>query len=162
MPDQLEDEERPVPVLERWKQTEPLRLYLYGITVPLLGVALVYGWLTAEQLGAWLAVAAALFAGSSVAGELARRKVSSPDTVDRDLDWQHRASYARGVEDALHTTPDAVAGLLTEPAPVVELETTAMVAQTRQDRCSHIESGRRCVLRKHKSEKDGGPPHHYG
>jgi hypothetical protein len=156
VPDQLEDV--PVSVLERWHQTEPLRLYLYGITVPLLGVLLVYGWVTTEQLGAWLAVAAALFVGSSAAGELARRKVSSPDTVDRGLDWQHRTSYARGVEDALHTTPDKLAGLMTESAPVAVPETAELAAQGAQDRCRYIENGRRCVLRKHGRDT----PHHYG
>ena len=70
------DHDAPSSFLERWAETEPLRLYLYGITVPLFGVALVYGWLNAEQLAAWLAVAAALFIGSTVAGELARRKVT--------------------------------------------------------------------------------------
>lgn len=156
MPDQLEDDQsRPVPLLERWQQTEPLRLHLYGITVPLLGVALVYGWVTTEQLGAWLAVAAALFIGSSVAGELARKKVSSPDTVDRGLDWQHRASFAQGMDAAEQRAPDQ---LLTEPVPVVVPETAELAAHGAQDRCRYIENGRRCVLRKHGKET----PHHYG
>jgi hypothetical protein len=109
-------------LLQRWQETEPLRLYLYGITVPLLGVALVYGWVTTEQLGAWLAVAGALFIGSTVAGELARRHVNSPAVLERELDEQHRDSYSRGVEDALHMSPE---------------------------RCRYIESGRRCVLDPH-------------
>lgn len=127
--------------LDRWQQTEPLRLYLYGITVPLLGVALVYGWVTTEQLGAWAGVAGALFVGSSVAGELARRKVNSPATLDAALDEQHRDSYSRGVEDALHRTPDLVTATVRAP-----------------ERCRFIENGRRCVLDVHGTEA----PHHYG
>lgn len=87
--------------LRRWQDAEPLRLYLYGITVPLLGAALAYGWLSTEQLGAWLAVAGALFVGSTVAGELARRKVASPRTVEHWLEQQHQASWELGVEDTL-------------------------------------------------------------
>lgn len=136
----------PVSWLEHWQQTEPLRLYLYGITVPLLAAAVTYGWLSTEQLGAWLAVAAALFLGSSLAGELARRQVTSPATLESDLEAQHRASYAHGVEDALHVTPDVAAARTTELAAV------------RPPRCGYIESGRRCVLDKHGKET----PHHYG
>lgn len=132
--------------LERWQNTEPLRLYLYGITVPLLAAAVVYGWVTTEQMGAWLAVAGALFVGSSVAGELARKKVTSPATLDEDLEAQHRTSYAHGVEDALHTTPETAAAV------------TAEIAAVRPPRCRHIENGRRCVLDQHGKET----PHHYG
>ena len=131
--------------LERWQRTEPLRLYLYGITVPLLAAAVTYGWLTTEQLGAWLAVAGALFVGSTVAGELARRKVTPVDgpVVEDWLDQVHRDSYSRGVEDALHTTPDA---------------TAQMRAVRPGGTCRYIENGRRCVLDVHEEET----PHHYG
>jgi hypothetical protein len=110
---------------------------------------LVYGWMTTEQLGAWLAVAAALFIGSSLAGELARRKVTSPATRDRLLDEVHAMSYASGVEDALHTTPDAVAAAVT---------TSMRAVRPAETRCRYIENGRRCVLDPHGKET----PHHYG
>ena len=144
----MPDHDKDTDWLDTWRDTEPLRLYLYGITVPLLGVGLVYGWLTERQLGAWLAVAAALFIGSSVAGELARRQVTSPATVHAWLAETDRDSYARGVEDALHTTPD---------------ETAAETAQLRKvrpqaERCRYIENGRRCVLNAHSK----AAPHHYG
>jgi hypothetical protein len=131
--------------LGRWQETEPLRLYLYGITVPLLAAAVTYGWLSTEQLGAWLAVAAALFIGSSVAGELARRKVTPVEgpVLNYWLDQVHQDSYTRGVEDALHVTPDA---------------TAEMRAVRPVERCRFIESGRRCVLDQHGKET----PHHYG
>lgn len=150
MPD-VAEHAAPVGWLERWKATEPLRLYLYGITVPLLAAAVTYGWLTTEQLGAWLAVAGALFIGSSVAGELARRHVVSPATSDRWMDDVHAASYAQGVQDAVHRTPDLIAA-----------RTTEMAAVRPTERCRYIENGRRCVLDAHKVEKEGGRPHHYG
>jgi len=131
--------------LERWQETEPLRLRLYGITVPLLAAAVTYGWITTEQLGAWAAVAGALFLGSSLAGELARRKVTPVEgpVLGGWLEEVHRDSYSRGVEDALHTTPDA---------------TAEMRAVRPVERCRYIESGRRCVLDTHGK----GTPHHYG
>jgi len=138
----------PVSWLERWQQTEPLRLYLYGITVPLLGAAVVYGWLSTEQLGAWLAVAGALFIGSTVAGELARRQVASPRYVDEVLEDQHRLSYVQGVEDTLTATPDALAAHTAELTKVRPVK-----------RCGYIENGRRCVLDEHTREE---MPHHYG
>lgn len=134
-------------ILERWNDAEPLRLRLYGVTVPLLGVALVYGWVTTEQAGAWLAVAAALFLGSTVAGEWARRNVNSPLTMTRALEEEHHDAYASGVHDAMHRTPDAVA-----------VETTEMRQVRPADRCRFIENGRRCVLDPHGKET----PHHYG
>lgn len=121
--------------LQRWQETEPLRLWLYGTTVPLLGAAVVYGWLTTEQLAAWLPVAAALFIGSTVAGELARRQVNSPATLEYRLGAQDRTSYARGVQDALHRTPEQ---LSTQLRPQPELYG-----------CRHVRGGRRCVLDVH-------------
>ena len=131
---------------ERWEQTEPLRLHLYGITVPLLGVALAYGWVTTEQMGAWLAVAAALFLGTTMAGELARRHVWAPASVDES----RRDAYARGVQDALHVTPD-------EDEGAERLETREL-AVTRTGRCREVDGGRRCALRRHAREE----PHLYG
>jgi hypothetical protein len=139
----MSEHAEPVNWLERWQQTEPLRLHLYGITVPVLGLALVYGWVTTEQMGAWLAVAAALFIGSTLAGELARRKVTSPDTLERQLDAEHTAGYWHGLEAAPAVTPDLTAEMRTVRPP---------------DRCRFIESGRRCVLDPHGKET----PHHYG
>ncbi len=133
--------------LERWQDTEPLRLYLHGITVPLLAAALTYGWLTTEQLGAWLAVAGALFLGSSLAGELARRKVASPRTVHCWLEQLHTMSYLRGMQDAGHRSPDELAAA------------TAEMRQARPpERCRNVKSKRRCILDPHGEDT----PHHYG
>jgi hypothetical protein len=134
------DHAAPVNWLERWRDTEPLRLYLYGITVPVLGACLAYGWVTQEQMGAWLAVAAALFLGSTMAGELARRVAWAPQSVGLALDEQHQDSYAQGVEDAVHSaTPETV-------------------AMTRVRACTEVKEGRRCTLPIHPASVS----HHYG
>lgn len=44
--------------LERWKATEPVRLYLYGLLGPLLALLIVYGLLDAHTAAAWAAVGA--------------------------------------------------------------------------------------------------------
>jgi hypothetical protein len=143
----MPDHAAPVTMLEHWRETEPLRLYLYGITVPMLAAAVTVGWLTTEQMGAWLAVAGALFLGSTVAGELARRKVNSPAFLHSELGEQHRASYAQGVEDAVRTTPDLTAA-----------RTSELLAVRPALSCRSVENGRRCVLDPHGEET----PHHYG
>lgn len=40
-------------MLTRWTTNEPLRLYLYGLLGPVLGLLILYGLLTAEQAAAW-------------------------------------------------------------------------------------------------------------
>lgn len=44
--------------LARWKATEPVRLYLYGILGPGLALLCVYGLLDAHEAAAWAAVGA--------------------------------------------------------------------------------------------------------
>lgn len=60
-------------MLTRWRNSEPVRLYVYGLVAPVLGVLLVYGLVTEEEAAAWaLVLGAALIPGA----ELARRRVS--------------------------------------------------------------------------------------
>jgi hypothetical protein len=131
------DHGAPQSFLDRWRDTEPLRLYLYGITVPLLAAAVTYGWLTTEQLGAWLAVAAALFVGSTAAGELARRVVWAPASVDRQLQVADADGYRDGREDAVRGS-----GL-----PAALVPATALMQAL--GRCRNVEDGHRCVLPPH-------------
>jgi hypothetical protein len=138
----------PVNWLERWRETEPLRLYLYGITLPVLALCLAYGWLTTDQLGAWAAVAAALFLGSTAAGELARRRVWAPATVDLRLQQVDDRAYADGLEDGERR------GALVAASPVPATE--AMPAQRPRTstipalgRCRRVEDARRCTLPMH-------------
>jgi hypothetical protein len=132
------DHDEPASWLDRWRDTEPLRLHLYGITVPLLAVCVTYGWLTTEQLGAWLAVAAALFLGSTLAGELARRVVWAPASVAARVAQQDELAYADGREDAERRAAAAETEL--QPA-------TAFMG--RLDRCRRVENGDRCTLPAH-------------
>lgn len=135
------DHDAPENWLDRWRETEPLRLYLYGITIPVLGAAVAYGWITTEQHTAWLAVGSAILLATGAGGELARSRVDSPTTRTWRLDEQHKASYAQGVEDAMHRTPETVA------------------MERVNGRCRNIESGRRCILPAHDQE---AVPHNYG
>ena len=60
-------------MIGRWRDSEPLRLYLYGLVGPLLALAVVYGLLDAREVAAWAAVAAAVFVPGV---ELARQAVT--------------------------------------------------------------------------------------
>lgn len=143
-----QDDDQPSGFLAHWKQTEPVRLYLYGITVPLLAVAVVYGWLTTEQMGAWLAVAAALFVGSTLAGELARKRVASPAEL-RQVD---RHAYCDGLEEGTRQA----ASLTVEKAHAVMAGQPATAAIP-VGRCRRVESGDRCILPAHPD----GVPHRF-
>lgn len=65
--------------LTRWRQTEPLRLWLYGVTVPLVALLVGYGLLSGHLAGLWLAVATAALLGGGV--EVARGFVVAPATA---------------------------------------------------------------------------------
>lgn len=86
-------------LLDRWRQTEPLRLWLYGIAVPLLLALVGYGLLTDHYAALWLAVLQAALLGGGT--EAARQFVVSPATA--------RAAAREAVEHAeVHTGPDYV------------------------------------------------------
>lgn len=87
------DEEQTGGLLARWKQTEPLRLWLYGIAVPLLAALVGYGLLTGTQAGLWLAVLTAALLGGGV--EAARQYVVSPATARAAL----TEAAAAGLQD---------------------------------------------------------------
>lgn len=61
-----------------WKDTEPVRLYLYGILGPLVALLVVLGVVQADQAVLWLAVGAAVLGVPAV--ERARSLVTSPAT----------------------------------------------------------------------------------
>lgn len=123
----------PQSFLDRWRDTEPVRLWLYGVTVPALAAAVVYGWLTTEQMGAWLAVAAAALLGVG-AMERARRIVWAPATVNRELQLADRRAYAEGHDDGARSIGSGV--------PMT-------VAMRQVGRCRNVEGGRRCVMPAH-------------
>lgn len=88
------------PLLERWRNTEPVRLYLYGILVPGVAVLVGYGWLTTERAGLWLAVGAAVLLFTGAGTELARHTVDSPRTVETIVE-RVRADTAQRVTAAI-------------------------------------------------------------
>lgn len=140
------DHSAPINLLDRWRDTEPLRLYLYGITVPVLAAAVTYGWLTTEQLGAWTAVAGALFVGSTAAGELARRAVWAPATVDRTVAAVDERAYTDGVEDGERRAAGAP---LEQAARVAGEQVPATATMQALGRCRRVENGNRCTLPAH-------------
>lgn len=75
------DSDQDVTLLERWRQTEPLRLWLYGIAVPLLLALVGYGLLTGAHSALWLAVLQAILLGAGTEG--ARQFAVSPATARR-------------------------------------------------------------------------------
>jgi hypothetical protein len=126
----------PQSFLDRWRDTEPLRLWLYGIVVPALAAAVVYGWLTTEQMGAWLAVAAAALLGVG-AMERVRRTVWAPASVERRMHEVDADAYQDGRDDA-----ERGSGL-----PVALVPPTALMQAL--GRCRNVEAGNRCVLPPH-------------
>lgn len=60
---------------------EPVRVYLYGVLGPALGVLFVYGIVTATQLAAWLALGAGVLAVPAI--ETTRAKVTPVGASER-------------------------------------------------------------------------------
>lgn len=61
-------------MLKRWKATEPLRLYVYGLVAPVMAALILYGVLSSEEAAAWAGIAAAVLLPAGA--EAARAKVS--------------------------------------------------------------------------------------
>jgi len=118
----------PSPTLvERWAELSPVRLALYPVVVVVVALLVGYGILDGGRAHLWLAVAAAVLGVAGTEG--ARRIAYSPNTVREVVqNWHEYAAdeYARGVADAVHSTPDRTA------------------AGTRQ--CGDVRGGARCEL----------------
>lgn len=95
------DQDETTGLLARWRQTEPLRLWLYGIAVPLLLALVGYGLLTDAHSTLWLAVLQAALLSGGVEG--ARQFVVAPATA--------RAAIRDAVRFAPGHTEDAVDGV---------------------------------------------------
>lgn len=127
----------PTPTLvERWAVLSPVRLALYPVVLALVLLLVGYGAVAAEKAPLWLALAAAVLGVTGT--ETARRVAYSPNTVAviRSRWAEHATSeYARGVADALHSTPDGTA----------------------HPQCRDVRGGRRCVLDAgHPPQGEGG------
>lgn len=64
----------PVNALKRWNELEPVRLYLYGVVLAGIALAVTLSLLTAEEALAWGAFGAAVLGVPAV--EVARSKVT--------------------------------------------------------------------------------------
>jgi len=64
--------------LKNVKETEPVRLYLYSVLVPVLGLLVLKGVLGSDEMAAYLAVGGAVLGVPAI--EKARAKVDSPST----------------------------------------------------------------------------------
>lgn len=99
------DQDQNPGLLARWRQTEPVRLHLYGIAVPLVALLMGYGLLSGHMAGLWLAVIAATLLGGGV--EAARTWTVSPATAGAALQ-----DAADGDTYAPDINPESVARLI--------------------------------------------------
>lgn len=92
---------RPIGAVQRWKLTEPVRLYLYGVGAVLLAGLALAGVLTGEWLDYGLAALGVLLAVPA-GTEAARASVYSPAGVIRELEAVRDAAVAAtlGIEVA--------------------------------------------------------------
>jgi hypothetical protein len=147
------EHDAPVSWLERWREQEPLRLYLWAVALSVVAGALVAGWMTQELAVAVTGMAAAvLMIGGTAA---ARRDAYSPLTVPHLLRRQHAESYERGARAAMRYLEDYTAQLPEGAHPVDDLVTEEMrahpetVLMPAAGRCRHVEDSRRCTLPRH-------------
>jgi hypothetical protein len=89
-----------------WKDTEPVRLYLYGVLGPLVVLLVALGVVQADQALLWLAVGAAVLGVPAVEG--ARSLVTSPAT---------QAQIEREAADRILDQAAAADGFSVRPAP---------------------------------------------
>lgn len=73
------DQDEDQGLVARWRQTQPVRLWLYGATAPALAVLVAYGLLTDQRVALWLALAQAVLIPAGT--ELARGFAVSPATA---------------------------------------------------------------------------------
>lgn len=57
-----------------WKDTEPVRLYIYGTIAPVVGVLVAYGIVDSAKAALWIALGTAILGVGGT--EIARSKVS--------------------------------------------------------------------------------------
>ena len=97
----------PVNALKRWRDLEPVRLYLYGVLTAGLLLAVSLAYLTTEEALAWAAFGAAVLGVPAV--EVARSKVSpvgvrSPHKEPRPA-WGESTPAGRGLDVIVDTPP---------------------------------------------------------
>jgi hypothetical protein len=149
--------------LDRWREQEPVRLYLWSVAAALLAGCVVAGWLTRELA---LAIAGPVSAALMIGGTAGARSLAwAPASVEQLQDQQereleeaveeqHRASWEQGWNAALdaaekaaaetHRTPEQVA-VETRPHTVVQAwlaehpQQPATAAMAAQVPCPYVE-----------------------
>lgn len=71
-------------LIKNMKETEPVRLYLYSVLVPVLALLVMKGVIGGDEMATYLAVGAAVLGVPAV--EKARSKVDSPSTAAAKTD----------------------------------------------------------------------------
>src|SRR4051812_34082749 len=89
-------------LLERWRVTEPVRLWLYGAAVPLLLLLVGYGIVSDHLAALWLAVVQAVLLGAGT--EAARQWAVSPRTAASAVRVAAGIEAATRVPDPAKTT----------------------------------------------------------
>lgn len=96
--------------LARWRELSPVRTALYPVALAVVALLVGYGVVAEARAGLWIALVTAVLMPAGI--EVARRAAWSPNSV-REVrqSWAEysRDEYARGVADALHSTPDRAA-----------------------------------------------------
>lgn len=147
----------PASWLERWREQEPVRLYLWSVASAVLVGCVVAGWLTRELA---LAIAGPVSAALMIGGTAGARSLAfAPATVERlqdehvqELDEaveeQHRTSWQDGWDAGVEAAHTAVQAWLEEHPE--QPATTAMAAQRP---CQYVDdAGVRCVLPEHPAQ----------
>jgi hypothetical protein len=154
--------------LDRWREQEPVRLYLWSVATAVLAGCVLAGWLTRElALAVAGPVAAALMVGGTAA---ARGQAFAPATVDalqagweqhtdELLEEQHSQSWQAGWDAGVAAAERAAAETERTPEKVAwELATAEhpappTAALTAQAPCTYVEhdanGARRCTLPRH-------------
>lgn len=73
-------------LIRKWKESEPIRLYVYGLVGPGIAIAIAYGVVSHERAAGLVALLTAVLVPGV---ELARSKATSPATLKR-LTVRHR------------------------------------------------------------------------
>jgi hypothetical protein len=154
--------------LDRWRQQEPVRLYLWTVASAVLAGCVVAGWLTQElALAITGPVAALLMVGGTAA---ARSQAYAPATVEAlQADWEQQTDEAVEEQHAISWGDGFDAGVAAAEKAAEETDRTPerVAAETRQHPvptaalaaqgpCRYVEHDangvRRCVLPRHPEE----------
>jgi hypothetical protein len=160
------DHDAPESWLDRWRDREPIRLYLWSVASAVLAGCVVAGWLTRElALAIAGPVSAALMVGGTAA---ARGQAYAPATVDRlQAGWEQRTDSLLDDEYDVAFGDGWDAGVAAAEKAAAEIERTpekvaaetrghaapGTVAMSAAEPCGYVQRRNgvelRCVLSSH-------------